>query len=54
MTHKGERVLVTLQLLGISNEFFLGVKIAAYAQSTLRECGVFLMVDQESWQYEER
>ena len=45
----GIRVPVTLQLIGVPNRFFLGIKLVVFNTDTTSESGVFLCIDQKNW-----
>ena len=45
----GDKVPLTIQLLGFDNQHYLGVKVVTYNPQLTKELGFFFSVDQEYW-----
>ena len=45
----GQRVPLTLQLLGLASQRFLGIKLTAYDMESMSEHGVFIRVQTQEW-----
>lgn len=45
----GEKIPLTISLLGFNNKQYLGIKVAAYNPSLIKELGFFFSVNQEHW-----
>ena len=45
----GQRVPLTLQLLGLASQRFLGIKLTAYDMEGMSEHGVFIRVQTQEW-----
>ena len=41
----GEKIPVTIQLMGYDNSKYLGIKISAYNSTLIREAGIFFTVN---------
>lgn len=50
---EGEKIPLTIQLLGYNNDTYLGIKVSAFNSSTLKELGVFFTVNQGYWELTE-
>ena len=46
----GEKVPVTMELIGHSGKYYLGVKVTLFNQKELRDTGFFLLVDHKIWE----
>ena len=46
----GEKMPLTIQLMGYDNNTYLGIKVTAYNPSLIKEAGVFLTVNQKYWE----
>jgi hypothetical protein len=47
---QGEKVPLTVSLLGYDNKHYLGIKVVAYNPLFLKELGFFLTVNQYYWE----
>eukprot|EP00347_Sterkiella_histriomuscorum_P005987 403354508 len=46
----GEKMPLTIQLMGYDNNCYLGIKVTAYNPTLIKETGVFLTVNQKYWE----
>jgi len=46
----GEKIPLTVQLLGYDNSSYLGIKVTAYNPSQIKDLGFFFTVNQQVWE----
>jgi hypothetical protein len=45
----GEKIPLTISLLGYDNKYYLGIKVVVYNPQLIKDAGFFFSVDQEYW-----
>ena len=46
----GEKIPLSISLLGFDNTSYLGIKVSAYNPHTIKELGFFFTVNQQYWE----
>lgn len=46
----GDKIPLTISLLGFDNTSYLGIKVSAYNPQTIKELGFFFTVNQQYWE----